>query len=81
MEEAVKYAGRLLVINGGEVLFDDTPQKIFKEHAAELVRVGMDVPQVYKLAALLRQNGLALPDDIKDELALVQAIKQAKGWK
>lgn len=81
MEEAVKYADRMLVINKGQVLFDGEPATIFKEHSAELVQVGVDVPQVYKLADLLRQKGLALPEGIKDEMALVKAIKRAKGWK
>lgn len=81
MEEAVKYADRLLVINGGRVLFDGCPTAIFKEHGAELVNVGVDVPQVYKLAALLRRQGLQLPEGIKDDAALIKAIKQAKGWK
>ena len=81
MEEAVKYASRLLVINGGQVLFDGEPAAIFKEHGAELVQVGVDVPQVYKLADLLRHKGISLPEGIKDEMALVKAIKQAKGWK
>ncbi len=81
MEEAVKYADRLLVINNGAVLFDGAPAAIFSEHADELVRVGMDVPQVYKLAALLRAQGMALPEGIKDEAALVKAIRKAKGWK
>ena len=81
MEEAVKYANRLLVINAGKVLFDGEPAAIFKEHGTKLVQVGVDVPQVYKLADLLRQRGLAVPEGIKDELALVKAIKKAKGWK
>ena len=81
MEEAVKYANRMLVINGGKVLFDGEPAVIFKEHGDELVNVGVDVPQVYKLADLLRQQGMSLPEGIKDEMALVKAIKKAKGWK
>ncbi|MGM9520195.1 MAG: energy-coupling factor transporter ATPase [Phascolarctobacterium sp.] len=81
MEEAVKYANRMLVINGGKVLFDGEPAVIFKEHGDELVEVGVDVPQVYKLADLLRQQGMSLPEGIKDEMALVKAIKKAKGWK
>lgn len=81
MEEAVKYANRMLVINGGKVLFDGEPAVIFKEHGDELVKVGVDVPQVYKLADLLRQQGMSLPEGIKDEMALVKAIKKAKGWK
>ena len=81
MEEAVKYADRLLVINNGRKLFDGTPTEIFKEHGPELVKIGVDVPQVYKLADLLRSKGLRLPVGIKDDVALVKAIKAAKGWK
>lgn len=81
MEEAVKYADRLLVINSGRILFDGTPADIFKEHATELVKVGVDVPQVYKLADLLRKNGLSLPEGVKDDVSLIKAVKKAKGWK
>jgi energy-coupling factor transport system ATP-binding protein len=81
MEEAVKYADRLLVINDGRILFDAKPADIFKEHAADLVAVGVDVPQVYKLSDLLRSKGLELPEGLRDDMALVRAIKKAKGWK
>lgn len=81
MEEAVKYADRMLVVNHGKLLFDGTPKDIFSQHKAELLEVGMDVPQVYKLADLLRAKGLKLPEDLKDGTALVKAIAKAKGWK
>ncbi|MDY4920890.1 MAG: energy-coupling factor transporter ATPase [Phascolarctobacterium sp.] len=81
MDEAVQYANRLLVVNNGKLLFDDEPKKIFKEHGAELVAAGLDVPQTYKLADLLRAQGLSLPDGLKDATALAKAIRKAKGWK
>ncbi len=81
MEEAAKYADRLLVVNHGEVLFDGAPIDIFREHSKELVKVGVDVPQVYKLAGLLRDKGLHLPEGLRDEQMLIKAIKNAKGWK
>ncbi len=81
MEEAAKYADRLLVVNHGEVLFDGAPIDIFREHSEELVKVGVDVPQVYKLAGLLRDKGLHLPEGLRDEQMLIKAIKKAKGWK
>ena len=81
MEEAAKYAQRLLVINKGQVLFDGKPADIFNQHKDELIKVGMDVPQVYKLADLLRSRGMQLPENILDEKGLVQAVKKAKGWK
>lgn len=81
MEEAAKYADRMLVINGGKVMFDGKPMEIFRNHSQELIAVGMDVPQVFNLADLLRQRGLQLPENIKDEQALIKAIKKARGMK
>lgn len=81
MEEAVKYADRMLVVNKGKILFDGKPTEIFKEHIQELLEIGMDIPESYKLAALLKKQGLNLPDGLKDEKDLAKAIKKAKGWK
>lgn len=81
MEEAAKYADRMLVINGGKVMFDGKPVEIFRSHSKELVEVGMDVPQAFKLADMLRQKGMNLPEDIKDEQTLIKAIKKARGIK
>ena len=81
MEEAVKYANRMLVINKGKVLFDGKPTEIFSQHKEELVKVGMDEPQVYKLSALLRDKGLVIDEGITDAAELVKSIKKAKGWR
>ncbi len=81
MEEAVKYAKRMLVINQGRILFDGNPADIFKNHQQKLVEVGMDEPQVFKLAALLRKQGMELPQGITDDVTLLQMIKKAKGWR
>ena len=81
MEEVAKYADRMLVINGGKVMFDGKPVEIFRSHSKELVEVGMDVPQAFKLADMLRQKGMNLPEDIKDEQTLIKAIKKARGIK
>ena len=81
MEEAVKYANRMLVINKGKILFDGKPTEIFSQHKEELVEVGMDEPQIYKLSALLRAKGLAIAEGITDGAELVKSIKKAKGWR
>ena len=81
MEEAAKYANRMLVINKGKILFDGKPAEIFSQHKDELVAVGMDEPQVYKLSALLRSKGLDIADGITDSAELVKNIKKAKGWR
>lgn len=81
MEEAAKYANRMLVINKGKILFDGKPAEIFSQHKDELVAVGMDEPQVYKLSALLRSKGLDITEGITDSAELVKNIKKAKGWR
>lgn len=81
MEEAVQYADRLLVINNGQIFFDGTPTEIFKQHATELVEIGVDIPQIYKLSALLRKQGLSLPENLNNVPELVKAIKKIKEGK
>lgn len=81
MEEVAKYANRMLVINKGKILFDGKPAEIFSQHKDELVAVGMDEPQVYKLSALLRSKGLDIAEGITDSAELVKNIKKAKGWR
>ena len=81
MEEAAKYANRMLVINKGKILFDGKPAEIFSQHKDELVEVGMDEPQIYKLSALLRNKGLNITEGITDSADLVKNIKKAKGWR
>lgn len=81
MEEAAKYANRMLVINKGKILFDGKPAEIFSQHKDELVAVGMDEPQVYKLSALLRSKGLDIAEGVTDSVELVKNIKRAKGWR
>lgn len=81
MEEAIQYADRMLVVNKGNILFDGKPSDIFREYTKELVEIGMDIPESYKLAALLKKQGINLPEGLKNEKDLAKAIKKAKGWK
>ena len=60
MEEAARYASRLLVISGGQVILDGVPHDIFTKHKDELLAASMDVPPVYKLADCLNAHGLAV---------------------
>ena len=60
MEEAARYASRLLVISGGQIILDGVPHDIFTNHKDELLAASMDVPPVYKLADCLNAHGLAV---------------------
>lgn len=81
MEEAAKYAHRMIVINKGKILFDGKPAEIFSNHKDELVAVGMDEPPIYKLSATLRAKGLEIAAGITDAGELVKNIKKVKGWR
>lgn len=62
MDEAVK-AKRVVVIDSGKILIDDTPKNVFKN--VEMLRsIGLDVPQVTMLAYKLREKGFNISDDI-----------------
>ncbi|MCD7735972.1 MAG: energy-coupling factor transporter ATPase [Lachnospiraceae bacterium] len=55
MEDVARYVERIIVMNRGEVMFDDTPRRVF-HHYKELEAVGLAAPQeIYlmnELAAL-----------------------------
>ncbi len=77
MEEAAQ-SDRVVVIDGGRVLLDDTPRRVFKQ-VETLKSVGLDVPQVTELAHLLRQEGIMISDEIitNDEcVAALDALLQ-----
>ncbi len=62
MEEAVK-ADRVVVMDKGKILRDDTPKNIFSE-VKFLKGLGLDVPQVTELCYLLSKAGITLPQNI-----------------
>ncbi|MCL1998649.1 MAG: energy-coupling factor transporter ATPase [Turicibacter sp.] len=62
MEEAV-LTDRVIVMDAGLVVMDDTPRNIFKE-VDRMKKLGLDVPAVTALAHQLRNNNIELPDDI-----------------
>lgn len=72
MEEAAQ-CDRVVAMNDGEIILDDTPRKVFS-HVEELKAVGLDVPQATELCWQLRNSGFDLPDDILTEDECVEAI-------
>ncbi|MCI8553383.1 MAG: energy-coupling factor transporter ATPase [Clostridiales bacterium] len=62
MDEAAG-AGRVVVMDDGEVLMDGTPREVFAQ-VEELRRVELDVPQPTELCYELRRTGVSLPPDI-----------------
>lgn len=65
MEEAAQ-ADRVVVIDGGAVVMDDTPGKVFSQ-VEKMKALGLDVPQVTELVWELRKAGYAVPAEIITE--------------
>lgn len=57
MEDVAKYVQRIIVMNQGSVMFDDTPREVFR-HYRELEQCGLAAPQVTYLMHELREKGL-----------------------
>ena len=72
MEEA-SQAQRVVVIDGGEVVMDSVPKKIFSQ-VETMKNLGLDVPQVTELAWELKKSGIDISTEIIDEDECVQAL-------
>lgn len=62
MEDVAKYVDRIIVMNQGEVMFDNTPRDVFA-HYKELEAVGLAAPQVTYLMHELHEAGLPVRVD------------------
>ena len=62
MEEAA-LADRLLVMDKGRVALEGTPREVFAQ-TERVLSLGLDVPEMMKLAHMLRERGLSLPEGL-----------------
>ena len=76
MEEAA-CADHVIVLDGGVVKMEGTPQEIFRREE-ELKALSLGVPTAVQMASLLRKRGVDLPEDILSDEELVRAIMEAK---
>ncbi len=83
MEDVANYVSRMIVMNQGSILFDGTPQEVFR-HYRELEAVGLGAPQVTYLMHQLQERGLPVNADAitveeaKDSILQVLAGKQQR---
>ena len=59
MEDIAKYADRIIVMDHGQVKYNDTPRAVFT-HYLELEKIGLAAPQVTYIMHDLREHGLAV---------------------
>ncbi len=83
MEDVANYVSRMIVMNQGSILFDGTPQEVFR-HYRELEAVGLGAPQVTYLMHQLQERALPVNADAitveeaKDSILQVLAGKQQR---
>ena len=62
MDDVAKYADRIAVLDQGSLFLVDSPEKVFS-HSAELLQMGLNLPQATQLVRSLRERGIAIERD------------------
>ena len=78
MEEIARNVDRIVVLSDSHVLMEGTPRQVFTR-ADELEQVGLDIPQVTKVALTLRRRGLLVDTAVYTVEALRDALLRLKG--
>ena len=73
MEDVARLTDRLLVMNGSKIAMDGTPAEVFC-HAEELVKMGLNIPQVTQVFLQLKKLGL----DVANVYTIEQAVSEIK---
>lgn len=73
MEDMAIYCDDIVVMSQAKVFLSGSRDEVFS-HASELASVGLDVPQITRLALLLQEKGVALPNGIYSVPAALSAL-------
>lgn len=74
--DEVSGADRVILIDNARILADTTPKKLFANRKL-VEESGLEVPQITALLDILRQKGIAVPDDIisiEDGVSVLSAL-------
>ena len=63
MEDVANYVDRIMVMNHGKLVFNDTPRAVFA-HYKELEAIGLAAPQVTYIAHALADAGFPMKTDV-----------------
>ena len=76
MEDVARYVDRIIVMNQGQIVYDNTPVKVFR-HYKELESIGLAAPQVTYLMHEMREAGFAVDTDVA---TVADAKKEILKW-
>jgi len=77
MDDIAANAQRILVLEKGKIALSGTPEEVFSQ-PQRLRQAGLDVPQAARIAEALRQQGLAVEENIYTLQALQRQLQQLK---
>lgn len=78
MEEIARNVDRIVVLSDSHVFMEGTPRQVFAR-ADELEQVGLDIPQVTKVALALGRRGLPVDTAVYTVEALRDALLRKEG--
>ena len=78
MEEIARNVDRIVVLSDSHVFMEGTPRQVFAR-ADELEQVGLDIPQVTKVALALRRRGLPVDTAVYTVETLRDALLRKEG--
>lgn len=76
MEDVARYVERIIVMNRGSVLYDDSPREVF-QHYRELEQVGLAAPQVTYIMQALAKKGMPVDTSVTTLKEAQQEILRA----
>lgn len=72
MEDVANFADRIIVMDKGSVLFDDTPVNVFRNYD-KLKEIGLGVPQITETMHALKAAGFNVSTDV---ITVEEALKE-----
>ena len=75
MEDVARYVDRIIVMDHGQVRFDDAPAAVFR-HYKELEEIGLAAPQMTYLMHALREKGADVDTDAATVKEAADAIER-----
>lgn len=72
MEDIARYVQRIVVMNQGQIAFDDIPKRVFS-HYRELEQMGLAAPEITYVMHDLKSRGL----DVDVEAITVEEAKRS----
>ncbi len=76
MEDVAEYVDRIVVMNRGKIIYDNTPRKIFRR-CRELEEIGLGAPQITYIMRALKKKGMAVDTSVTNIQEAADQIMQA----